>query len=340
MKRRLLCAAAGALLLFVGLGCPGEVGDPTGITYDGEDCAGGPVTVTYPVTVFCEIENIGVHVEGPGMEPVDLSINRDNPTAELFIPSGINRAVTVTVRFKGQDAPFQVTQFICVPDEQPVTVMVNVALGNNDPVIGGLNPSSGTVTVGEPVTLKASASDIDICDRLTYRWSSSNGAIDNRGESGIWTPTAVGRAKVTVTVDDGRGGKDSAAGVYNVVAATVPPPPPGNNPPVITDITTNTGTMCPCSGTYPLTVAVTDPDNDPMTYIWSVVSNPVPDPSIGGTEGSIAGSGSTVDFTPPDDGNCGPTATTTVTVTADDGQGGSDTFSKDFTIEDWGVCSP
>jgi hypothetical protein len=338
MMKKLLLAVAGILALYGAFGCPGEIGTPTGTTAGGRDCSGGPVNLTYPVTAYCEIESISVHVVGPGMDPISLTITRDSPSAELVIPSGIDRDVTVTIRFKDFGVQSR-TDRICVPDGQPVSVKIDAVEGNHRPRVSSIHPPTGSsVQPGEPVTLRVSASDDDPCDQLSYRWSTTNGTIRGSGRQVTWIPAAnpvpamvgaVQKATVTVVVTDGRGGKVSRSANYNVVS---------NSDPVIAGISVVPNPLCrevgDCTlGIAEVTATATDPDGDPLTYSWLAAGEcncegpcPFSEP--------VAGSGPTVDWTVP----CW-SGFVSFTVTVQDGKGGSDSLtSGNFTIDTNSCC--
>jgi outer membrane protein OmpA-like peptidoglycan-associated protein len=73
------------------------------------------------------------------------------------------------------------------------------------------------VDSGKSIELRAKASDPD-GDRLTYTWSSTGGAISGSGETVTFNAAGVkaGSYTVSVTVNDGRGGKASCSMTVNV----------------------------------------------------------------------------------------------------------------------------
>ncbi len=93
---------------------------------------------------------------------------------------------------------------------------------NRPPTIS-CSADRNSVTVGEPVTVTATASDPDN-DPLTYSWSVSNGRIDGSGPSAK-LPTgdlAPGSYTVTGHVDDGRSGTADCTVNIQVQAVRVP----------------------------------------------------------------------------------------------------------------------
>lgn len=86
-------------------------------------------------------------------------------------------------------------------------------------------------------------------------------------------------------------------------------PLPSNNDPIINNITASS-TNIETNGTINISVDVYDPDNDPLSYSWSA------------TGGSISGIGSSITYTAPN-----TAGTHSITLTVDDGRGGSATAS-------------
>ena len=73
------------------------------------------------------------------------------------------------------------------------------------------------VASGGSIELRAKAADSD-GDKLNYTWTSTAGTVSGSGETATFNATGVtaGSYSVTVTVDDGRGGKASCSMTVNV----------------------------------------------------------------------------------------------------------------------------
>jgi hypothetical protein len=224
MRLRALCAAA-VLSLLVPQGCTLLPDDGSGTTVDLGECTGGPVAVTIPATVYCDITSIAATISGPDMTTLDVSIDRDSPSATLSIPSGPERQLVVRV-FTAADpatpAFISNTFTFCVSDQQPVTVSVDAAKSNRPPLVGAIGISDvGELVSGKPVTLTVSAIDPDACDSVTsYAWTSDVGIMSGSGNTAVWVPRCPSfagcEATVAVAVQDGRGGTTTVQATYTV----------------------------------------------------------------------------------------------------------------------------
>jgi outer membrane protein OmpA-like peptidoglycan-associated protein len=87
---------------------------------------------------------------------------------------------------------------------------------NQPPTIDCLTTTMD-VASGSSIDLRARANDPDK-DRLNYTWSATAGAVNGSGETATFNAAGVsaGSYTVTVTVDDGRGGKASCSMTVNV----------------------------------------------------------------------------------------------------------------------------
>jgi hypothetical protein len=91
------------------------------------------------------------------------------------------------------------------------TYQRTISVVNRSPQIIGLNPSSGTVIIGNTVSFRASVTDPDN-EVLNYTWSASSGSIRNLSSTEIiWTSPSSqgGRFSVTLTATDLNGASTS-----------------------------------------------------------------------------------------------------------------------------------
>lgn len=207
---------------------------------------------------------------------------------------------------------------------------------------------------GEAVRLEARAVDPDN-DPLSLAWSVEPATVPATvlkpeiagaplSERVIFDATGVNptpgappvTVTVTVTVDDGRGGTATdrrTLSVASPVAAAPPPPPPpppppANRPPQIQmiEITPIGAPQVPGQITdgdlLRLRAVVADPDGDVLIYRW------------GSTAGRRLGTGSeiTLDTTGVTAGPGAPPVTITITLTVDDGRGGTDSDTRSIAV--------
>ena len=169
---------------------------------------------------------------------------------------------------------------------------------NRQPIITSLEAAAEGTTPSGSLQVVCSASDPD-GDQLGYIWSASAGEIGGNGDTVTWiAPLSEGSYSVTVTVTDGGGGE-----VMSQVTITVR----ANNPPYISSLVADADWTTP-SGSLQVTCNATDPDGDELSYEWSA------------SEGNIAGTGSEVIWTAPDE-----VGIYHVTVVVTDGHGEEDT---------------
>ncbi|HET6637762.1 MAG TPA: PKD domain-containing protein [Gemmatimonadota bacterium] len=169
------------------------------------------------------------------------------------------------------------------------TVRVTVGAANTAPTVDA--GADQAVTLGAAATVTATAEDPD-GDPLTFSWtvtsrpdgSTAQPAPTNAATISI-TPDVAGDYVLQVTVADGRGGQ--AVDDVKVTATA----PGANRAP-----TANAG--FDLEGTQTITMTLdgsgsSDPDGDPLTFAWTVVSRPA------GSTAEIASAGAAVaSFTP------------------------------------------
>ena len=179
--------------------------------------------------------------------------------------------------------------------EEPFTVIVD----NADPII--VNLSANYVTESAPSHLTASATDPGLLAVLTYTWDLGAGSDLVEGAIVDHTFPDSGSWPVTLTVTDNDGGV--AVQVLVVEVGNVDP-----------TIDTLLGVLFANEGDpVPFTASASDLGGDPITYTWDF------------GDGNI-GYGDVVQHAYGNDGNW------LVTVTADDGDGGTDTAEHTIAI--------
>jgi hypothetical protein len=153
-------------------------------------------------------------------------------------------------------------------DSAPDTVTITA--GNNPPVA---NDDTATTVAGEPVLVDVLANDTDAdgdtltVSAVTQPATSGSVAIVGEGAAVEFTPADGfdGEAAFTYTIDDGNGGTDSANVTVTVTAAPNQPPVADAGPDQVVFIVD----AIQLDGS-----ASSDPDGDPLTYLWTVQSAP------------------------------------------------------------------
>ncbi len=160
---------------------------------------------------------------------------------------------------------------------------------NRLPTINSLEADAEWIAPSASIQLTCTASDPD-GDGLSYQWSASSGGISGTGAVTVWTaPEEVGMYDITVVVDDGHDGKDTA--FLTLIASNGPPPSIENL--VVTAKepkylrTTSSGYKVGKTKEYYIE-CVGSATNGGLTYEWS--SN----------GGEIVGSDSVINWTAPD----------------------------------------
>ncbi|MCG6983321.1 MAG: PKD domain-containing protein, partial [Deltaproteobacteria bacterium] len=220
--------------------------------------------------------------------------DRLNNVENVYVQSPA--AGTWTVEVTGFNVPY---------GPQPFALVVDGADTNRPPVATLI----ATPTAGDaPLTVDfdgSRSSDPD-GDALTYTWNFDDGSPTVNDVAPTHTFGDVRTYNVTLTVDDGNGGTDTATQIITVTA-------PGNEPPVASI------SAVPISGPTPLTVDFdgsrsSDPDGDALTYMWNFDD----------------GSTTVNDMAPTH--TFSDVRTYNVTLTVDDGNGGTDTATQVITV--------
>jgi hypothetical protein len=144
----------------------------------------------------------------------------DTLTYEWMANSGSILGSGPVVTYTAPDVPSQATLFVSVTvsdgkggsDEETVSIVVDPAAVNHDPVINSISCDPDPVTMNNDAALTADVTDID-GDDIEYLWEVSDGDVVATLQGGaIFTAPSVGAdttVTVTLTVNDGNGGSDS-----------------------------------------------------------------------------------------------------------------------------------
>jgi hypothetical protein len=192
---------------------------------------------------------------------------------------------------------------------------------NRLPIITSLVADAEWAGPSGSVQLTCIASDPD-GDRLSYEWITTGGDISDTGEVAIWTaPKEVGMYDITVVVDDGHDGKDTA--FLTLIASNGPPPTiqslvvTAKEPKYLK--TTSTGYKVGKTKEYYIE-CIASGTNGELVYEWSC------------NGGEISGAGSSINWTAPD-----TSSYVTVTAKVFDGVGNWVRKNVVFEVVD---CSP
>ena len=187
-----------------------------------------------------------------------------------------------------------------------------IAAANVAPVV--TNPGSQSGTVGVAVTALQIVATDGNGDALTYSATGLPAGLSISASGLITgTPSAAGTSSVTVTANDGRGGTGSATFSWTIAAANVAP--------VVTNPGSQSGTVG--VAVTALQIVATDGNGDALTYSATGLPAGL----------SISASG-LITGTPSAAG------TSSVTVTANDGRGGTGSATFSWTIAAANVVCP
>jgi hypothetical protein len=248
------------------------------------------------------VETVTLMVTGAGLtEPVYFEVPLNTLTITYALPPG-PKTFTVVVR-----TIYGTTFTATVSGDLSVDIKFNLEFDlhvNAPPSITSLTAgASAPKSVG--VTVTGAATDPDN-DPLTYSWSVDGGAtVNGSGTSATVTATKAGTYTVTLSVTDSDGG--TAAETVSVALT--------NRAPTISRIIVSP--TAPTTGeTVTLACDAVDPDNDTLTYTWTVPG------------ATLTGAGQTVSATFE-----ASSEATTISCKADDGDGGIATLSTTTAVE-------
>jgi len=193
---------------------------------------------------------------------------------------------------------------------------------NRLPTITNLEAEAEWMAPSGSLHLTCTASDAD-GDGLSYEWVTTGGNISGTGGVAVWTaPQDVGMYDITVVVDDGHGGKDTA--FLTLIASNGPPPGIQNltvtakEPKYLK--TTSTGYKVGKTKEYYIE-CIASAMNGELVYEWSCA------------DGEVSGAGSLITWTAPD-----TSGYVTVTVKVFDGVGNWVKKNVVFEVVDCSRC--
>jgi len=169
---------------------------------------------------------------------------------------------------------------------------------NTSPAIISLTPATDRIAPIDICDIVCEAGDVD-GDTLTYTWTVDQGEVYGEGRSVKWgAPDVEGLFRVSVVVDDGRGGTAEQSLSLRVKH---------NYAPEIESLSASPESMEPGESTY-VSCAATDADGDEVSYEWEAAY------------GEIFGQGGSVSWLAPE-----KSGSYVVTVYARDAYGGEST---------------
>jgi hypothetical protein len=173
--------------------------------------------------------------------------------------------VTVTDSHRASTSASVVVHVTANPEVDQADADIEVTF-NDWPVVANLLADPGSITVGSPVTLVATANDGD-GDALSYEWTSTcaSGTFSSTTASATSFTLPVGTSATScdfvVAVSDGRGGSTSGQ-------TTLPIGKPSTvEAPAITVSVQSVGVV-DASGSVNLSVEASDPQGGALTFQW------------------------------------------------------------------------
>ena len=197
-------------------------------------------------------------------------------------PDGVDQSPMLNLTDAKSDFPVSTTKYYllalnpCCGTKALVTGNVQGSVNLPPTAVITVSPST-SVAQGTGVTLSGTNSSDPEGGPLTYAWSitsNTTGATVSLSSlsgatTGFTAPGAAGTITVRLVVTDNQSAISSPASVNITVQSSVTPPPATNSPPTAnagSDLTVASG------GTVTLSGSGSDPNGDPITYLWSIVS--------------------------------------------------------------------
>ncbi len=174
--------------------------------------------------------------------------------------------------------------------------------------IKALAATQKTIQIGDSTLVYATAVDPD-GGVITYKWSATRGTITGTSKTVSWrAPNTEGGATIQVIATDIEGNSDTATLDLTVVLKI-------NQAPSISNIQKSVA-YTPTNGVVQMTCLATDPNNDPLTYVWTASGgtfNNTSSRAVSWTAPNTEGV-YTITAKATDNGNLSATATTTILV--------------------------
>jgi outer membrane protein OmpA-like peptidoglycan-associated protein len=144
-------------------------------------------------------------------------------------------------------------------------VQGSVGIRRNDPPTVSCAVAKNSILQAETTTIRANGIDPD-GDTLTYSWSSTGGKVSGTGETATFDATDIAPGKYTVsaTVSDK---KHTASCSSEITVLKRNKPPTAIVEPSSATITQGESANLRCNAS--------DPNNDPLTYAWTVNGQPL-----------------------------------------------------------------
>jgi len=241
-----------------------------------------------------------------GSEPKDIydaiseTFLSQNVTGEITIAIPADKAISIVIAPAGGSISYEENKMLI--NGIVVDYMQTSVPYNGTPRIQAFATQSNTVEKNSTVTLYGKGIDQETKD-LTYTFIWPGGNVSGLEKTAEWTaPDQEGTYEMKLIIEDEDQQKDTAVFIIEVVAEI-------NISPEIHSLSASTRYTSP-GGTISLKAAVSDQNNDEITYTWST------------TQGDIIGSDDLVDWLAPQEEGI-----STIILMVSDGRGGTATAS-------------